>query len=80
MTNDAPNPVDPEERIRQLETELARVRTERDFHKQTVYDLLRDDDFDRPLTPEEIEEMLHGPRSAPLLDLVAEFEQAWAKK
>ena len=80
MATDAPNPVDPEERIRQLEAELARVRTERDMHKRTVYDLLRDDDFDRPMTPEEIDDMLHGPKSPPLLDLVAEFEQEWAKK
>jgi hypothetical protein len=73
---DMPTPQpDPAARIAELEAELARVTLERDIYKDGVRLYLGKDDPEYDLTPEEVEDMLHGPRGEPLRDIVAEFER-----
>jgi hypothetical protein len=70
-----PTPPDPADRLAELEAELARVKFERDLYKSAIahtYDIA---DAYRSLTPEELDDMLHGPRGQPLKEIIAEFEQ-----
>ncbi len=71
----SPTPPDPTDRLAELEAELARVKTERDIYKAAAYEVLHLSDVYRPLTPEEVEEMLHAPRGQSLKEIVAEFER-----
>jgi len=70
-----PTPPDPAERLAELEAELARVKTERDLYKAVIAQVYDITDAYRPLTPAELDDMLHGPRGQPLQEIVAEFEQ-----
>lgn len=73
-------PPDPLARIAELEAELARVKTERDIYKQGAYALLRTDDPYKTPTPEELEDILHGPRGEPLRDIIAAFEMEYTSE
>ena len=71
--SNTPKPTDAE-RIAALEAELKRVKFERDMYKDTVYDAIRGSEFDRPMTEEEVHEMLHAPRGEGLEEMIAEYE------
>lgn len=67
-------PADAAARIAALEAELARVTFERDALKSTTYALLERLFPYRTPTPEEIQEMMHGPRGESLAEIVSEYE------
>jgi len=66
---------DPAHRIAELETELARARAERDEYKAAAYSLLGQLVPYKPVTDEELHDMLHGPRGRPILEVIAELER-----
>lgn len=74
---DAPTSPDPEamaRRIADLEAELARVKTERDFPKDAAYSAMDHLVPYIPMTAEEVHDMMHGPRGQPITEIIAELE------
>lgn len=65
-------------RIEQLEQELARVKTERDMFKKTVYDDLRETIPYTPMTMEEARELMSAPQGERITDIIAEYEKELA--
>ncbi|MGK2908504.1 MAG: hypothetical protein ACSLE1_01670 [Sphingobium sp.] len=61
-------------RIAELEAELARVKRERDMLQSTVSYLVRNEELDRPMTPEELDELMNAPRGAPIRSVLAEYQ------
>ena len=61
-------------RFAELERELAKTRAERDEYKAAIYSLIEQVVPYQPLTPEEVHDMLHGPKGPPLSEIVAEIE------
>ena len=74
-----PTPPDPADRVKELEAELARVKTERDIYKAAAYEVYRPHNPIPDPTEEEIADALTGPRGQPLLEIVAEFERRVAQ-
>ena len=62
-------------RIAELERELARVQTERDLYKQTVYTEMMASIPYVPITLEEARELMSAPQGERLADIVCEFEK-----
>ncbi|MBL8864177.1 MAG: hypothetical protein KF873_00940 [Gemmataceae bacterium] len=62
-------------RIEQLERELARVKTERDLYKKTVYAEMMASIPYTPMTLEEAREMMAAPQGERLTDIIAEYEK-----
>ena len=75
MSDSSIPPTDPAARLAELEAELNRVKAERDLYKSAAYTFLHENDPYRSFTPDEVQDMLHGPRGEPLLGIVAEFER-----
>ena len=61
-------------RIAELERELARVQTERDLFKHTLYPELMVSDLYTPMTLEEARELMSAPQGERIEDIVCEFE------
>lgn len=74
-----PNNLTPQElieRIAQLERQLARVTTERDMLKRTVYDDLRESVPYTPMTLDEARELMSAPQGEEtILDVIAEYKK-----
>ena len=69
---------DPMKRIADLEAELAYVKKQRDMYKTTVSSLSQtvyDPELDRPMTPEELDDMMNSPRGGSISEIVAEVDQ-----
>jgi hypothetical protein len=75
-TNGTPD--DLRARIEQLERDLARVTTERDMFKKTVYDDLRESIPYTPMTLEEARELMTAPQGERIVDIIAEYEKELA--
>ena len=66
-------------RIAELERELARVQTERDLFKQTLYAELMASDPYVPMTLEEARELMSAQQGERIEDIVSEFEKELAE-
>ncbi len=62
-------------RIRQLESELARVKTERDLYRQSAYAEMMASIPYTPMTLDEARELMAAPQGERLTDIVAEYEK-----
>ncbi len=69
------NAEDAERRIRELEDEVRRLRTEASMYKETVHDLLRDTIPDDPPTKAEIHKLLTQRDGKPIAEILAELER-----
>lgn len=69
-----PNDENAAREIAALRAELAAVKAERDQYRSAVIALLDQIDPYVPPTEDELNDMLHGPRGQPLLEVIAEFE------
>lgn len=58
-----------------LREELARAKAEAAEYKREAYRSLDEDYPYVTPTPEELHDMLHGPRGRPILEIVAELEK-----
>ena len=72
MNDDRPE--DLAARLAKVESELARVKFERDMYKKSIYDSLRGSEFDVPLTPEEQDELMNAPQGEPLRSILEHYE------
>lgn len=70
-----PTPEELRKRLDELERELVKMRAERDEFKASTYELLGQVFPYIPLTPEEVEDMLHGPRGRPIIEIIEEYER-----
>ena len=71
-----PDPAELARRLAALEAELAKVRAERDEFKKSTYSLLHQIVPYKPITPEELHDMLHGPRCPETITgIIAELER-----
>ena len=66
-------------RIAELERELARVQTERDLFKQTLYAELMASDPYVPMTLEEARELMSAQQGERIEEIVSEFEKELAE-
>ena len=67
-------------RIAELERELARVQTERDLFKHTLYPDLMVSDLYTPMTLEEARELMSAPQGERIEDIVSELEKELAAR
>ena len=56
------------------ESELARVKSERDMYKKSVYDSMRGSEFDVPMTEAEMVELMNAPQGESIISIIEEFE------
>ena len=63
------------QQIAELQKQLETTRAQRDEFKSMAYEMLEKLDPYVPPTPEELQDMLHGPRGQSILEIVAEFEK-----
>jgi CHASE3 domain sensor protein len=75
MNPNNPTPDELQARIRQLEDELARVKTERDLYKKSVYEEMMASIPYTPMTLEEARELMSAPQGERLTDIIAEYEK-----
>lgn len=71
MSND-----DTARRIEELESQLRQARAETARYKEATFALLNRIVPDEPLTDEELRRMMTDTTGTPILDIVAEYEQA----
>ena len=71
----ADQPKDPLARIAELETELARVKYERDMYKSSIYDMMRGSEIDVALTEAEAEQLMNEPQGESLMSILEELEK-----
>ncbi len=75
MNDDRPE--DLAARLAEVESELARVKFERDMYKKSIYDSMRGSEYDVPLTPEEQDELMNAPQGESLRSILEEFESKY---
>ncbi len=75
MNPNNPTPDELKSRIRQLESELAHVKTERDLYKQSAHAEMMASIPYTPMTLEEARELIAAPQGERLSDIVAEYEK-----
>jgi len=73
MNDDRPE--DLAARLAKVESELARVKFERDMYKKSIYDSLRGSEFDVPMTEAEMEELMNAPQGESISSIIEEFEK-----
>jgi hypothetical protein len=94
MPNDLPNGIPPapangsggggenvtdlKREVEQLRAQLAKATAEAETYRRAAYAMLEQLDPYVPPTEEELQDMLHGPRGRPILDIIAEFEKKLA--
>lgn len=69
------SPDDAERRIRELEDQVRRLKTESAIYKETVYDLLRNAVPRELPSEEELERLVAAPEGRPIADILDELER-----
>ena len=72
MNDDRPE--DLAARLAKVESELARVKFERDMYKKSIYDSMRGSEFDVPMTEAEMVELMNAPQGESIISIIEEFE------
>lgn len=60
--------------IERLRKQLAKVTAEAESYRRAAYSLLNKEVPYTPPSEEELEDLLHGPRGKPILDIIGELE------